>query len=339
MVHHNDYDESMPIRDARMAQDVRFLRRGLRQLAVDPQAEVPADFHAAVMSRVRAQPLPRKRLQDWVGERLTVWAPVFAIGLLLSLGVHVWQGMRLFWPRLSEIRQTAEMPLGSRGIAGPLPIYQFQRAMQRPHELAVIVAARELPKVPTAMVGFTPQVTRSTFVRLGTLYADALAALVGGAVEAAVQRLERLRQTLLSMQAPPSLPQYLREMQVLLQQQPSESATWAQFVALFEPLYEEVYAKDATAGGWVLFQTGAWLENLALAAATGDQAALRQEQAIQYFYDALRQLNVPPDVLAALTRLRALMARQQLSDQDMRAIQIVIQNLQKTLHGESGTGG
>jgi hypothetical protein len=339
MVHRNDYDESTPIRDARTAQDVRFLMRGLRQMAVDPQAEVPADFHAAVMSRVRAQPLPRKRLQDWVGERLTVWAPVFAIGLLLSLGVHVWQGIRPFWPRQSAMPQTAEMPLGSHGIAGPLPTYQFQRAMQRPQQLAVVVVARESPKVPTAMVGFTPQVTRSTFVRLGTLYADTLAALAGGAVEAAVQRLEGLRQTLLSIQAPAALPQYLGEMQVLLQRQPSESATWAQFVALFEPLYEEVYAKDATAERWVLFQTGAWLENLSLAAATDDQAALRQAPAVQSLSDALRQLNVPPDVLAALARLRGLLARQPLSDQDMRAIQSVLQSLQKTLHGESDTGG
>src|SRR5437016_292975 len=94
MADNEEYDESTAFRDAQTAHEVRFLMRGLHQLAVDPHAEVPAHFHATVLAKARELPLPRKQLWEQLGERLTVWAPVFAVGLMLSLGIHVWQGLR-----------------------------------------------------------------------------------------------------------------------------------------------------------------------------------------------------------------------------------------------------
>ena len=119
-------------------------------------------------------------------------------------------------------------------------------------------------------------------------------------------RLDVLTQAVTSLQAPPVLANYLREMQTVLQRQSPADATVAQFVALFEPLYAAVYATDPTAAPWVLFRAGAWLENLALAAAVGDQTAVRQAQAVQAVHEALRPLHVPDAVLNALEQLRVL---------------------------------
>jgi hypothetical protein len=168
---------------------------------------------------------------------------------------------------------------------------------------------------------------------MGILYADTLAALQSGAVEAALHRLDVLTQVVASLQAPPVLTHYLREMQTVLQRQSPVDTTVAQFVALFEPLYAAVYATDPTAPPWVLFRTGAWLENLALAAAVGDQTAVRQAQAAQSVHKTLRPLHVPDDVLRALEQLRVLMVRQSMTPQDLHAIQILVDTMQRQLSG------
>jgi hypothetical protein len=321
MANNEEYNESTAFRDAQTAQEVRFLMRGLHQLAIDPHAEVPANFHATVMAKARELPLPRKRLWEQLREQFAVWAPVFAVGLVLSLSVHVWQGIRALETRPPGTQQTAARPLAGRSATDPLSIYQFQAQLPHATTLGSLVAARSVPQSPRTVVGFTPQVTRSTFVRIGILYADTLAALQSGAVETAKDRLRLLIQAVTSIQAPPALVQYLQEMQIVLQRQPPADHTMAQLVALFEPLYAHVYATDPAAAAWVLFQAGAWMENLSLAAAVGDQGALQQAPVVQSLHDALRSLNVPDTVLTALEHLRVRVARQPMTPEDLRAIQ------------------
>jgi hypothetical protein len=165
------------------------------------------------------------------------------------------------------------------------------------------------------------------------LYADTLAALQSGASEAAQQRLDVLIQVVTSLQAPPVLAHYLREMQTVLQRQAPVDPIAAQFVALFEPLYAAVYATDPTAAAWILFRASAWLENLALAAAVGDQTAVRQAQAVQAVHEALRPLHVPDAVLRRLEQLRVLVARQSMTPQDLHAIQTLVETIQQQLSG------
>ena len=69
MSHDDAYNDIVPIRDAHTANEVRFLARGLQQLSIDPQAEVPADFHATVMAKARALPLPRPRWRERLHDR------------------------------------------------------------------------------------------------------------------------------------------------------------------------------------------------------------------------------------------------------------------------------
>jgi len=315
-----EYDESTAFRDGQTAHEVQFLMRGLRQLAPDPHAEVPADFHAAVMAKARALPLPRKPLWAQTREWLTVWAPVFAVGLVLSLGIHIWQGIRALVLHAPDAQQTAARSLAGHSAGASMPIYQFQAHLPHTAALGGLIAARPVPQIPRAVVGFTPHATRSTFARMGILYADTLAALQSGAVEAAEERLRLLTQAVTNLQAPLALAQYLREMQTMLQRQPPTDNTMAQLVALFEPLYAQVYATDPTAAPWVLFQAGAWGENLSLAAAAGDQKAVRQASVVQSLRDALRPLQVPDAVLDALQQLHDRMVRQPMTAEDLGAI-------------------
>lgn len=330
MSDNEEYDESTAFRDAQKANEAQFLIRGLHQLAIDPHAEVPTNFHAAVMARARELPLPRKRLWEQLEARFTVWAPVFAVGLVLSLSVHVWQGIRAIGSPPPGTQQTAALPLAGRSAAEPMPIYQFQAQMPHATALGSLVAARPVPQFPRSMVGFTPHATRSMFVRIGILYADTLAAIQSGEAQVAEPRLRLLTQAVTSLQAPPALAQYLREMQAVLQRQPPDKTT-AQLVALFEPLYAQVYATNPTAAAWVLFQAGAWAENLSLAAAAGDEGMVQQAPVIQSLHDALRPLNVPDAVLDTLEQLHSRVARQPVTAADLHAIQTLADTIKHQL--------
>jgi hypothetical protein len=250
------------------------------------------------------------------------WAAALALVLVISLSLNVWWGILRVGPRPSADFTRAER----------LRTYQFQAGMVRAHEVGALLAAHPARWDPPTIVGFTPQAARTAFFHLGTLYADALAAVHGGAIEAAGQRLDVLTQALVHVQAPPALPQYLQAMQTWLQQRPYADEVLARFLALFEPLYEDAYATADTVERVILFRAGAWLENLGLAAAVGDRAALRQGgAAAEHVRGALTQLQAPPAVLEALERLRALVARQVLTDEDVQAIGALVQDIQGRL--------
>src|SRR5207247_4436997 len=84
-----------------------------------------------------------------------------------------------------------------------------------------------------------------------------------------------LAQGFARMQAPPALPQYLHTVHTLLQHQALPGADVVTVLALFEPLYDDAYAGANSREPIHLFRAGAWLENLSLATAARDAAALR----------------------------------------------------------------
>jgi hypothetical protein len=218
--------------------------------------------------------------------------------------------------------------------AGRLSTYRFQVGMPRAKELGTFVAAHSTLRESPAVVGFTPQAARATFFRIGTLYAEALAALQSGTVAAAAPRLDVLVRALATVQAPRPLAQYLREMQTVLQSQRYTGEEVALFLALFEPLYEDAYVRTTTREGWLLFRAGTWLENLLLAAAAGDPMALQQGGGVLAdIHRTLTRLQAPSEVLETLARLHRLVTTLPLTDQDMGTIRILVQELQGMLGG------
>jgi hypothetical protein len=297
-----------------------------------PTGQAPPHLRAAVRARIA-------RHQAWPGPfawlaRVThpAWVAALAMILALSVGLNVWWGVSGEGRHPSGARHAAETSVGDLSTAERLRTYRFQAAMQQVTALGPLVAAHAPGPAPAAVVGFTPQAARSAFFRIGTLYAEALAALQGGAGEAAGPRLDLLAQALTSVQAPRVLTQYLSEITHLRQSQREEDAVMARFLALFEPLYEDAYAQAASAEGVLLFRVGAWTENMALAAATSDAAALRRGgQAVEEVRTVLTRLHAPPEALAALARLRPLLTRRALTGHEMRAIGTLVQDIQERL--------
>jgi hypothetical protein len=304
--------------------------QGWFQALGSPQVgQVSPALRAHVRARI-AQEQARLPIWSWLGRRtVPVWTAVVAVGLLLALGVQVWRGLPWGQPPLPGAHQATALDV--LGAARRLHTYRFQAALPHAATLGTLVAARPVPSAPPPAVGFTPQATRTAFVRLGVLFAETVATLHGGAVEATAPRLDVLLQTLTTVQAPPTLTQYLRTMQTLLHSQQYSGDALASFLSLFEPLYEDAYAQ--TSGEEVrLFRVGTWVENMALAAAVGAPTALRQEgQAIAEVRRVLTLLQAPHEVLDALTQIDHLLRQPTLTAEDLSTMHTLLQHIEQIL--------
>jgi hypothetical protein len=301
-------------------------------LGPPPEGQAPPDLRVKVWARI-AQQRAQRGVSAWVPTLgRPAWAAALALVLVLSVAFNVWWGVLSFGPRPPGARHVADSLLSDLSDAGRLRTYRLQAEMTQIHDLGTVVAAAPPLQEPAAVVGFTPQVARTSFFRIGTLYAEALAALQGGAVEVASQRLDFLMQALARVQAPRVQTQYLGEIKTLLHRRQYEDEVVARFLALFEPLYEDVYATDGLTESILLFRTGAWLENMYLAAASGDAAAVKRGgQAVDEVSSILVRLRAPRGVLEALERLRPLVVRQHLTDRDMHAVRTLVKDMQAML--------
>jgi hypothetical protein len=91
------------------------------------------------------------------------------------------------------------------------------------------------------------------------------------------------------------------------------------------------YATANTPEGLTYFRLGTWLANLSLAAAAGDQGALRQEPALQALRHTLTEQGTAPLVLDTLARLQDRITQPTMTAQDLRQIHALVQELQRLL--------
>lgn len=177
---------------------------------------------------------------------------------------------------------------------------------------------------------------RTERLLIGTGYIESLALFQDNQPEHALQRLYGMIDALETVSAPAELITYLQDIQVLIRHQVHANPRLARFLAHFEVLYQEAYhapseRQGAGAAALTLFRTGAWLENMDLAAQVGDRAALQQGPASTYFRGALQSLGVQPALLNALAQIEHLITQPELSDRQVETVHELVQNLQHQL--------
>jgi len=146
------------------------IQRWFQALGPPPSGQAPPDLRVKVWARI-TQRRARHGVLAWVPALAhPAWAAALAIVLVLSIGLNVW------WSILG-VGHMADRGLSEPSPAGRLHTYRFQAEMTRIHNLGAVVAAAPPLQEPSMVVGFTPQAARSDFFRIGTLYAEALAAL------------------------------------------------------------------------------------------------------------------------------------------------------------------
>jgi hypothetical protein len=252
------------------------------------------------------------------------------MGLLLSLGLNVWWGTHLAQSPGPDMAQDIRARQHDPGTRAPLSIYRFQAEIVQLKAVGTSLAARAPVKEPTAPVGFTPQAARAAFFQLGTLYADALALFASGALEAATQRLDALAHGFATVHTARPVMQYLHALQTLRASHQYSGEDLATFLALFEPLYDAADSGLNRLDTVALFRTGAWVENVSLAAAAGDFTALRRGgAALAGAYKPLTTRHLPPDLLAGLERLQHLAQQPTSTEEDRTSLQRLVQELQE----------
>ena len=306
------------------AQDLIRLFQAVRPPEVPP----PPDFRAKVLTRIE-QRRARHGLLGGLTPLLTPWwAPALALMLLLSLSVNVWTGLRTFGQRTPASQQAAGPVLDLFGKERPLQAFIFQARMHSVTDLGTLVTAHAVTGAPAVEFGFAATSERVRFFRLGTSYAEALAYVHSGTLDAAAQRLAAMHEELVDIQGASALSHYLSEMEHLLQNRQYTTEVLEKFLALFEVLYTEE-AQSLGAESLTLFRTGAWVENMKLAAAASDKDALRQVTTAQYFRREMHNLHAPQGILDALEQISHIAAKPELTDRDITEVLILAKQVQR----------
>ena len=306
------------------AQDLIRLLGGMRP----PQdIRAPADFRAKVLRQVE-QRRGHRGVLAWVMEwGSPVLTPALAAMLLISLGANFWWGLHAWAPGTPENQQAAKSGQSADNV--PLHAYAFQAGIQSQTALGTLVAEHSALGATPATYGFTSQ-PRTRPYRVGLLYVEALAALRSDNVAVATPRLAALDHELAQGQAPTTLTTYMGTLRSLAEHPSAVPGALAALLVPFEPTYTE-YAGGDGGESLTLFQFGAWLGNMSLAAAAGDMAALRQGNVALYFLKVMRQFSAPKGVLDALERIDQLLAQPGLSERDVAEVVKLVKKAQTLL--------
>lgn len=294
--------------------EARDLIRLLEMSRPKGELRAPPDFRLKVLSKIEKK-TPRRGIVSWLNVAFApTWVPALTAALLLiSLGVNVWLGSRMGGP--SEVR-TARVPVQA---------HIFQKEIRPDVDLGALVKAQESENELQAY-GFASKSPRQQNFLLGTLYAEALAYARSGEVQAAAQRWQTIDQALAQTTEP--LLSYRRKMGEWLQQQPPALEQFQASLPLFESSFE-IYAERQHDQTLPLFQAGAWLTNMRLAAAAGDAEGLRRGDAVAYF---LTRLEAPKGVEDRLERLGDLIAQDTLDQRELRTVLKLVEKMQQLLY-------
>lgn len=123
---------------------------------------------------------------------------------------------------------------------------------------------------------------------------------------------------------------YLGQIRALVESREYPGAVLRHLLAPFQPFYEAHLLRQGP-DQRPLFQAGAWLVNLRLAAAAGEQALLRQGDPVRYFHDALQRLGAPKGGVGALEQLAQIMEKPEITERDARRILKLVKKVQTIL--------
>jgi hypothetical protein len=295
--------------------------------AARPSQEIqaPADFRAKVLAKVEKRRSRQGVFAWFTGVFTPAWAPALAAGLLLSLGFNAWLGSQVLGWRNTGKQQVASR---NQGSLGPPNAYVLQASITREADLGALVTEHSVIGEQVVAFGFAAKPASARSFLIGTLYAEALAYVRSGDLDAAAQRWAAIDKEL--VQVPDLLTTHMRKIQTLLESQNHAPEVLGGGLALFEPFYE-TYAKDTGGERLTLFRMGTWLENMSLAAAANDQASLRHLDTVEYFTREMQRLHAPKGVLDALKRMHTILGKADITERDAKVVLTLVQKMQRML--------
>lgn len=206
----------------------------------------------------------------------------------------------------------------------------LQSAMQRSAGLGKDFAANSAFGEDASTFGFAERSPEARMFLAGTLYAEALAFTRDGQYEAATDRLLALQEIADKAGAPASLHAYLNRTAEIIAEKVYDRPALVEILGLLQPQLDD-FAAGRSANMQILFQTGAWLVDLSVAAMAGDHRYLNQTLRIAYTIEEMERMEAPKGVLDGLRAIGEVAGRDQVNKRDVEKIAREIKRIQSLL--------
>ncbi|HSG96464.1 MAG: hypothetical protein GWP60_05670 [Gammaproteobacteria bacterium] len=205
-----------------------------------------------------------------------------------------------------------------------------QSALKRSGGLGEDFAANSAFGADASTFGFAERSPEARMFLAGTLYAEALAFTQDGQYEAATDRLLALQDIVNKAEAPVALRGYIQRTTEIIAQSRYDRRAMVEFLALLQPQLDG-FAASNSSDMQILFQTGAWLVDLSVAATAGDYRYLAQKMRIAYTIEEMERMEAPKGVLDGLRTIEEIAGRDQVEKRDVEKIAREVKRIQSLL--------
>ncbi|WP_455203822.1 zf-HC2 domain-containing protein [Kaarinaea lacus] len=209
---------------------------------------------------------------------------------------------------------------------------RFQANLSVQQTLSGLVKRYGAEQTQAAHMGFASQQYTANGYVFGLLLAESFIYLQDKNARQAQQRLEVLLSQLQQQQVPAAVTSSLRGSIESLGGG-KNTAVALKFLQTFQQDYE-TYLSRSSVGEVVLYRAGIWSFNVGLAAAVKNGGLLQQADMhaqLSYLQQQIRRANVPAGVSTSLTDIDVILAKDNLSARDYKAIEKAIENIRSLL--------
>ncbi len=207
---------------------------------------------------------------------------------------------------------------------------RFQSAIQSNKSLGALAKEQSALGGQSTSYGFAAKSEEAKFFIIGSLYSEALAYLKSGNSEEAAKRLEAIEHESINLHVPSSFYNYITKTHNIIQTKRYPADAQAEIISLFQPFFED-YAKSKGEDKLTLFRAGAWLMDMSLAAAGGDNNLLRQPGKLDYFIKEMKRMDAPKGVLDALNEISKVAGKKEITDKDAENVLKQVKKIQTVL--------
>lgn len=206
----------------------------------------------------------------------------------------------------------------------------FQSAMNNSRNLGSL-AKENTPIGGNAVeFGFAAKSEEAKFFLIGTLYSESLAFLSSGDTEMAVDRIKAMEREFIDIGVTSSLYNYITKLRNMVERGRYDNQTVIEIFSLFQPFFED-FARSRSEDKLLLFQTGSWLVDMGLAAASGNNRLLAQTEKLKFLDQEMKRMDAPKGVIDALEEITGISQKEKISERDADNVLKLVKKMQSLL--------
>lgn len=205
-----------------------------------------------------------------------------------------------------------------------------QQALPRFTNLGEAALAQSVLGQSATTMGFAEKSPEARAFVSGALYAEALALARGGQFDEARQRMIALVDLTARLGVSPAINDYLARVANLLGREAYDAPALTEMINLAQPFLDQFMGEQSRDLRF-LFQTGAWLSDYAMVAASGEYRFLGQPMMLGRTLRELQRLEAPKGVIDALAEIKALTSKKDVGEREAKEVQRLVKKMQELL--------